>query len=364
MSKSEAHIGLLPNGFIDLLPGQADQEAGAISSLMRLFYGFGYDRVKPPLVEFEDSLLAPGPGAAMSQDTFRLMDPVSHRMMGVRSDITAQIARIASSRLKGVERPLRLSYTNDVLRTQSGQNRIERQFCQTGCEIIGDEGIHSFVEVAVLSVLGLHQIGIKAITLDLAMPKIVDQFMEQSDIPQENQGEVLEKIAIRDRNALDDFDQKYGSHFSDLVVLNGKAQDVIARLHNLDLPGDAKDDLDSMTEILHAIDNALKQLGLGDVSITLDPCEQRGFEYHNKFAFSLFSQDAKSELGRGGQYQVLFSGNENAEMANGFTLYMDVVRKALGDDDIKGCEMVEKSRDWSELLAKASQGKRIKRNLS
>lgn len=364
MSQTKAHIGLLPNGFVDLLPGEADQEASAISSLMSLFYGFGYDRVKPPLVEFEDSLLAPGPGEAMSHDTFRLMDPVTRRMMGVRSDITAQIARIASSRLRDEIRPIRLSYTNDVLRTQSGQNRVERQFCQTGCEIIGDDDIHSFVEVAVLSVLGLHQIGIENITLDLALPKIIEQSMAHFKIPETMQHVVFDKIAIRDRNSLRDLDNEYKSNFSALVVLSGDAKMVLNELNNLSCSKGTSRDLKEMHDIVEAISLAFNQLGLDDVALTLDPCEQRGFEYHNKFAFSLFSSDAKSELGRGGQYQVLFAGNENAEMANGFTLYMDVVRKALGNATSEKPDNVENTNNWAELLECVSSGKRIRRKLS
>ena len=109
MSETDTHPALLPGGFADLLPSEAEQEARAITVLMETFASFGYARVKPPLVEFEDSLLAPGPGAALAHDTFRLMDPLSHRMMGIRSDMTPQIARIASSRLTKEVRPLRLA---------------------------------------------------------------------------------------------------------------------------------------------------------------------------------------------------------------------------------------------------------------
>ena len=92
---SEASRALLPSGFSDLLSPHAGQEADAMTNLMSTFKKFGYDRVKPPLLEFEDSLFAPGPGASLREDTFRVMDPISHRMMGVRSDITARTAPAA-----------------------------------------------------------------------------------------------------------------------------------------------------------------------------------------------------------------------------------------------------------------------------
>ena len=89
---------LLPAGLADLLPPEAEREAALVEAMMAVFAGHGYERVKPPLLEFEDSLLA-GSGAAVAEQTFRLMDPVSQRMMGLRADTTPQVARIAATRL-------------------------------------------------------------------------------------------------------------------------------------------------------------------------------------------------------------------------------------------------------------------------
>ncbi len=88
---------LLPAGFQDVLPPQAAQEAAVVERLIACFMGRGYERVKPPLLEFEETILA-GAGAAVAQQTFRLMDPVSQRMMGLRADMTPQVARIAATR--------------------------------------------------------------------------------------------------------------------------------------------------------------------------------------------------------------------------------------------------------------------------
>ncbi len=122
---------LLPPGLGDALPPDAEFEAGVVARLLESFASHGYERVKPPLVEFEESLFA-GAGAAMAGATFRLMDPVSQRMMGVRADITPQIARIAATRLAAAPRPLRLSYAGEVLCVAAGQLRVEREFVQVG----------------------------------------------------------------------------------------------------------------------------------------------------------------------------------------------------------------------------------------
>ena len=105
VKKSEADKGLLPAGLSDLLAPQAQADADAIEAVLSCFSQFGYQRIKPPLLEFETSLLADGPGAALADQTFRLLDPISRRMMGLRSDMTAQIARISGTRLAARPRP-------------------------------------------------------------------------------------------------------------------------------------------------------------------------------------------------------------------------------------------------------------------
>ena len=111
---------LLPAGLRDVLPSDAAFEAEIVERLVAFLAARGYDRVKPPLIEFEDGLLS-GAGVSVAPQTFRLMDPVSQRMMGLRADITPQIARIAGSRLAQASRPLRLSYAGEVLRVRGSQ---------------------------------------------------------------------------------------------------------------------------------------------------------------------------------------------------------------------------------------------------
>src|SRR5919198_3818595 len=134
------HSALLPTGMHDLLPPEAEVEAEIVTQLMKTLAAHGYERVKPPLVEFEETLFA-GAGAAMAGAAFRLMDPASHRMIGVRADMTPQIARIAAARLGDVPRPLRLSYAGQVLRVTGSEIRPERQIGQVGAELIGPEAV-------------------------------------------------------------------------------------------------------------------------------------------------------------------------------------------------------------------------------
>src|SRR5512147_1936231 len=151
------HRGLLPAGLADLLPPDAAREARAVDAAIERFAAFGYERVKPPLVEFEESLLG-GPGAALASQTFRLMDPVSQRMMGVRPDMTTQVARIATTRLAHRPRPLRLSYAGQVLRVRGSQLRPERQFGQVGAEIVGAAEAAADAEVVLMATAALAEL--------------------------------------------------------------------------------------------------------------------------------------------------------------------------------------------------------------
>ncbi len=159
MSRSAETSSLLPAGLQDVLPPEAAHEAAVVERLMAVFAGHGYERVKPPLVEFEESLLS-GPGAAMAKLSFRLMDPVSQRMMALRADMTLQVARIAATRLGRQPRPLRLSYAGQVLRVKGSELRPERQFGQAGVELIGAASAEADVEVILLAAEALAALGV------------------------------------------------------------------------------------------------------------------------------------------------------------------------------------------------------------
>ncbi|MBM3517880.1 MAG: ATP phosphoribosyltransferase regulatory subunit, partial [Alphaproteobacteria bacterium] len=163
---------LLPPGLHDALPPEAEHEAETIARLMAVFAQHGYEPVKPPLIEFEASLLE-GPGASKAAEMFRLVDPLSHHPLGVRCDITPQIARIAATRLKDVARPLRLSYTGEILRVRGSQLRPERAFAQVGVELIGSAALAADAEVVLLAIAAVEQLGIGGLSVDVTMPALV-----------------------------------------------------------------------------------------------------------------------------------------------------------------------------------------------
>ena len=167
-----AHPALLPAGLADVLPPDAMLEAKATEDLINAFAACGYERVKPPLIEFEDTLTS-GSGAATADQSFRLMDPVSQRMLAVRADMTIQIARIATTRFPDAPRPLRLSYSGQVLRVKGSTLRPERQFGQVGAELIGSALPAADAEVILMAYQALVNLGVGDISIDLGLPTLV-----------------------------------------------------------------------------------------------------------------------------------------------------------------------------------------------
>lgn len=307
---------LLPAGLADVLPGDAAFEAAMVERLMAVFAAWGYDRVKPPLIEFEDSLLS-GPGAAMAAHTFRLMDPVSQRMMGLRADITPQVARIAASRLKNCPRPLRLSYAGQVLRVKGEQMRPERQLGQAGIELVGAASATADAEVVLLAVDALRQAGVPHLAVDLNLPTLTPTILAAAGV-----AEPGPLIAALDRKDVAAVRQLAGSQtglLEGLLQAIGPAKRALAQLAQLKLPASAEPQRKRLMEVVDLIHAAAP-----DLALTIDPTDHRGFEYHTGITFSLLGRRVSGEFGRGGRYI-----NQAGEEATGFTLYLNTVLAAL-----------------------------------
>lgn len=343
---------LLPNGLVDLLPPNAENEARAIAAFIAEFAAFGYARVKPPLVEFEESLLGEGPGQKLARQTFRMMDPVSQKMMGVRADVTAQIARIATSRLAGEERPLRLSYAADVLRVNGTQLRSERQFCQVGCEMIGADTFMADVEMPLVALKALSSVGLKKLSIDLTVPTLVAHIYDETGASDEEKKELDYCIEKRDLGGVGQVEGKAASLV--FKLMDTKDFDKVA------LPKNAQADMDRLLATAKELRAALDVYGLSDIQITIDPLERRGFEYQTGVSFTLFAIGARGELGRGGRYDVTVRGKA-PETATGFTLYMDTILKVVPPMAEPQKQSVSASAGWGEVKALQDRGIQVSR---
>ena len=324
---------LLPNGLEDLLPPFAGHEADLSYRLINDFVGFGYRRVKTPLAEFEDSLLAGGPSSKLSHKTFRVMDPVSKKMMGVRSDTTPQIGRLALSRLRDAARPLRLSYCADILRVQGSDLRPERQYCQVGCELIGDESLEADVEILLIAVHSLMDLGLEGLSVDLCCSSLINTIFDEYDVKSSEREEYLLCLAHRDRDSLSAFDCEAARVFCLLIDAIGRADKGFTLLSDHKFPSRVRAVVDELESRYEAFVQGLTQMGIEGVSVTLDLVEKRGFEYHKGMGFALFAKGVRGELGRGGRYDAGLG--DEAESAVGFTFYMDSVRRAVGEREMQ-----------------------------
>ena len=321
----KSHPALLPAGLVDLLPPEADFEAGVMNGLIAAFGQYGYDRVNPPLIEFEDSLLG-GSGAALAPQTFRLMDPVSQRMLGFRADMTLQIARIATSRLAELPRPLRLSYAGQVLRVKGSPHRPERQFGQVGAELIGSSSSRADAEVIVMAAKSLRELGLSGLSVDLGLPSLVRALFDSLELSQSVAGERLRAaLDQKDAAAIAAIPNIPVALFEALIGAAGPADRAMATLRKLKLPAEAARELDQLDPVIAAVKSDSPNLKL-----TVDPVEFRGFEYHVGVTFTLFAEGVRGELGCGGRYLVGTPDKmEGGEPATGFTLYVDALLRAL-----------------------------------
>ncbi|HSV29452.1 MAG TPA: ATP phosphoribosyltransferase regulatory subunit [Candidatus Omnitrophota bacterium] len=313
-----ANRALLPAGLRDILPPDAEHEAEVVGRLMIHFSAQGFERVKPPLIEFEETMLA-GAGAATSAQTFRVMDPLSQRMMGVRADMTPQVARIATTRLAGAPRPLRLCYSGQVLRVKGSQLRPERQFGQAGIELIGSDSAAADAEVVLLAAEALTELGVPGVSVDLSLPTLVPALFADLGLAGNVSDALKGAIDHKDAAMVAAEGGKAASILSALLSAVGPADRALTVLQGLDLPPAAAAERDRLAAVVELV-----RAGMPDLTLTVDPVENRGFEYHTGVAFTLFGRSIGGELGRGGRY--LAGG---AEPATGATLFMDTVLAAL-----------------------------------
>lgn len=309
---------LLPTGLHDVLAPDAAHEADVIQRLVDTFAQFGYERVKPPLVEFETTLLG-GDQTGLADHIFRVMDPVSQRMMGLRADMTLQIARIAATRLARAPRPLRLSYAGQVLRVSGTQLRPERQFTQAGVELIGVASVGGDVEMVQLAVSALRHIGITKATVDLTSPAIVTSVLGTLDLPDDTRAHLRAALDRKDAGAVSQLAGADANPLHALIAAAGPAEGAFEKLKAIDLPAAARAEiarLHTVVDTLQTIDPAQR--------ITIDAVEYRGFEYQTGISFTLFAQGVRGELGRGGRY-IATAG----EPATGLTLFLDSVMRAV-----------------------------------
>ncbi|SDG85219.1 ATP phosphoribosyltransferase regulatory subunit [Roseospirillum parvum] len=341
-----ADKALLPTGLEDLVPPRAEIEGRAVEAAVGFVAANGYRRIKPPLIEFEETLLG-GPGAATGPATFRVMDPLSQRMMGLRADMTIQAARIAATRLNGEPRPLRLAYAGQVLRVKGTQLRPRRQFTQAGIELIGTDTPAADAEVIMLAAGALEHLGIGGVSVDLSLPTLVPAVCRGLGLDDATTESLILALDHKDAGTVAALAGPHGALLGGLMEALGPAERAVAALAGLDLPAEAatlRDRLLAVLDCLNAQDPTLR--------LTVDPTESRGFEYHSGVAFTVFADGGRGELARGGRYRATLEPPAplgipatSGEPATGMTLSMDAITELLPEPPARPRVLVPAATD-------------------
>lgn len=357
VSNNSSHAQLLPNGLGDILPAETSKRRYIINAIMDSFARFGCADVSPPLVEYEDTLLAAGPGAALADNTFRLMDPVTRRMLALRSDMTAQIARIASSRLAHQPRPLRLSYTGQVMRINPDPVNPERQLVQIGAELIGASTINHDAEVAVMALESLYQAGITSLSIDLNVPRLLDVILRDDDSDTETALALRHAVSIKDSQAAGGLNHPQASLIKALLEMPLNAvSDMKAHIDRLDksISVSAQQMLNDLVDLA-----ALISASASYVSVTIDPLERRGFDYHQGIGYSILASGVRGELGRGGRYQTLSPQGAATEVSTGVTLYLERLLQAAPAQPQADKLYLKKDQGLDAMIALTREGYHI-----
>ena len=209
---------LLPEGFRDSLPDLAGKEYLISSSFLNLMKKNGYSLISPPLLEFERSLFFLTPEKD-NIDSFRLLDPVSQKMMGIRPDITLQVARLACGSLNESPRPLRLCYSGEILKAYNNGLNLSRQITQIGSEIIGIGDNFCEKELIDLIIEILKKLKIKKFFINFTMPTLIQSLSKDFNLSRDELDFVKEKYQNKNHKGIEKISNDITESISFLVEI-------------------------------------------------------------------------------------------------------------------------------------------------
>jgi ATP phosphoribosyltransferase regulatory subunit len=308
---------LLPESIEDVLPGEAARLESLRRALLDHFASHGYRLVQPPLVEHLDSLLT-GSGGDLELQTFKVVDPLSGRLLGVRADITPQVARIDAHVLNEAG-PTRLCYAGSVLRTMTTVPGATREVFQVGAELFGEPGIDGDREVVALLISSLGTAGVTRLHLDLGHVGVYRALAHGAGIANE-EGDLFVAIAAKDVPAVSDLCRKlpavWRNALAALPSLYGPSGEVLAQARDV-LP-----DTPAIANALGTLDALAQSVGSSVEALHIDLADLRGYHYHNGAIFSVFTAGETSAIGNGGRYDGIGKAFGRSRPATGFTFYL------------------------------------------
>ncbi|HBH09907.1 MAG TPA: ATP phosphoribosyltransferase regulatory subunit [Gammaproteobacteria bacterium] len=312
---------LLPEGVDEILPPRAILLEQMCRKLIDLFSSWGYEFVIPPMMEYLESLLT-ATGEDLDLQTYKITDQLSGRLMGIRADITPQVARIDAHLLKR-NIPTRLCYLGSVLHSRTNNSGDSRSPLQLGAELFGHEGVSSDIEIVKLMLATLDAVRISNICLDVGHIGIFRSLISKSQLNSMQESEVFEIVKRKAKDELKIFYKKLkinddsSKAMLDLIDLHGDAGILDDAIHAFDkLSPDIRK---YVNEVKTLTDSIIDKF---DVSINIDLSELRGYNYHTGMIYTAFVPNEGKGIAFGGRYDDIGSAFGKARPATGFSTDM------------------------------------------
>ena len=309
---------LLPEGVDEILPPRAMLLEQMCRKLIDLFSSWGYEFVIPPMMEYLESLLT-ATGEDLDLQTYKITDQLSGRLMGIRADITPQVARIDAHLLKR-NIPTRLCYLGSVLHSRTNNSGDSRSPLQLGAELFGHEGVSSDIEIVKLMLATLDAVRISNICLDVGHIGIFRSLISKSQLNSMQESEVFEIVKRKAKDELKIFYKKLkinddsSKAMLDLIDLHGDAGILDDAIHAFDkLSPDIRK---YVNEVKTLTDSIIDKF---DVSINIDLSELRGYNYHTGMIYTAFVPNEGKGIAFGGRYDDIGSAFGKARPATGFS---------------------------------------------
>ncbi|KPK04861.1 MAG: ATP phosphoribosyltransferase regulatory subunit [Betaproteobacteria bacterium SG8_39] len=306
---------LLPEYFEDILPEEAARIERLRRTLLDLFAGRGYELVMPPLLEYVESLLT-GTGHDLDLRTFKLVDQLSGRMMGVRADITPQVARIDAHLLnrKGVAR---LCYCGSVLHARPAGVAATREPLQIGAEIYGHAGVESDLEIQRLLASALAAAGVRGARIDVGHVAVFRALVRAAKAGAEREAELFEALQKKDVPALRALTRPFGPRLRDALLL---LPELYGGREVLALAARRLPKIPALRRALTTL-RALADAGAANrLPMSFDLAELRGYHYHSGVVFDAYCEGVSGAIARGGRYDEVGSAFGRPRPATGFSI--------------------------------------------
>jgi ATP phosphoribosyltransferase regulatory subunit len=355
---------LLPESIADVLPSEARQIEDLRRKLLDIYRTYGYELLIPPLIEHLDSLLT-GSGSDLGGRTFQLVDQLSGRTLGVRADMTPQVARI-DAHLLNRQGVARFCYAGSVLHTLAPSGLAKRELFQVGGEIYGHSGLEADLEALELVVesimAALGDARTETITLDLSHYGIVPALLAEDSSLSEHRDSIYALLVQKDIAGLTSLGTSstiksligLGDCYGSIDIVLAKARKVLPAI---DAIGKALADLERLA-------HSPLWSRYPQVKLTLDLADLRGYGYHNGVGFAAYVDRFPTALARGGRYDNVGKSFGRARAATGFSLELRDLNQLRLDASFNGVAITNTAirapwADDKQLLAEISRLRRL-----